>query len=299
MKKIIIKFLVIFFLLALPHIGYAQPASPLLLVSHSTQPKQITSGEEFTLTLKIKNEGSVTANNVTVSLELGTSSVAAGSDQKTLEKGLATGIPISPIDASSLRYLGSIGPGGERQVTFKMVASGDALSGAYNLPVVLNYQGENNYPGSSKQTIGLIIVRKPDIRITGLSYPHTTVAGKRFKVIVDIVNAGNFAVSGVSVSLESQMLRISNGDLFIGTLEPGDSDSLEAKALAETAGKKVVTVKVSYKDDFNRTKVLKQKVKIKVSKLLKEKGKKVKASTFFDRLISFFRALLGLAEKGE
>jgi hypothetical protein len=210
---------------------------------------------------------------------------------------MGIGIPISPVDASSLRYLGSISKGGERQVTFKMVASGDALSRAYNLPVVLHYQGENNYSGSSRQIIGLIIVRKPDIRVTDLSYPKVTMAGKKFKVVVDIVNAGSFAVNGVSVSLESQMLKISDGSLFIGTLEPGDSDSIEASAVAETAGKKLITVKVSYKDDFNRTQVLKQKVKINVGKLQKQIEKKTESVSFFGRIASFFKALLGLSER--
>jgi hypothetical protein len=295
-RKPIIWLLITFLLLFTPYISYAQPSSPLLLVSHSTKPEQITPGEEFTLTLKIKNEGSVAANNVTVSLELGDSFLAS-TEQKKSAKSIGAGIPISPIDASSLRYLGGIGPGGEKKVTFKMVASGDALSRAYNLPVVLHYQGENNQPGSSKQTIGLVIVRKPDIRVIGLSYPKTVIAGRKFKVLVDIVNAGGFSVNGVSVSLESQMLKISDGNLFIGTLEPGDSDSIEAKALADTAGKKPMTVKVSYKDDFNRTQTLKQKVEIKVGKLQKQMRKQTESVGFFARLLSFFKTLFGLGEK--
>lgn len=274
----------------------AHAAQPLLLVSYTTEPEQIAPGDEFTLTLALKNEGAVVAKNVLVGLGLASALPQA---ETTTTGGQATqggaGLPVSSLGTSNVKFVGEVAAGRTKEVEFKLVTSGSARSGTYNLQIRLDYEDSAGVQRASTQTIGLMILRKPDIKIVRVRMPDEVAAGKAFQILAQVVNTGNFPVAGVTVELLSENLDVTDGELFIGTLEEGDADTLKARVTASSLGEKKAKIRVTYRDDFNRERTIERAVTVTVGKVTAAGEPQTKGA--WQRVVGFFKRLVGIGEK--
>jgi len=264
-------------------------AGPVILVSATTDPGDISPGDEFTLKLKVKNDGDSKASNTVLTMDVNSIS-ATEAQASTEQKSVSSAAPISVIGDSNVRYLGSISKGGEKETSFRMIADGAAQSGTYNLNIKLDYSGS----GTQNQVIGIVLIRTPDLRVVQSTVPSTAETGKNFKFVTDIINAGNYAANGVSTELIANGAEIKSPSYFIGILESSDIDTFETQVKFEKPGEKNLQLKVSYVDDFNRTHTITKDFKVKVEGSAKVAEKEKESGGFFDKLVRFFKALFGL-----
>jgi len=264
-------------------------AAPVFLVSATTDPADISPGDEFTLKLKVKNSGSSKASSTVLTLDVNSIS-ATEAPTSAQQKSASPTAPISVIGDSNVRYLGSISKDGEKETSFRMIADGSAQSGTYNLSIKLNYDGS----GAQDQVIGLVLIRKPDLRITKSAIPSKAETGKKFKFAADIINAGNYAANGVSVELVSDGADIESPSYFIGTLESSDIDTFETQVKLERPGDRNLKLKVNYVDDFNRTHTITKDFKVKVEGNAEGAESSKESGGFLAKIARFFKALFGL-----
>jgi len=288
-----VSLVVISLLIAAP----AFASSPVVLVSASIEPKDVSPGDNFTLKLNVKNDGNAKAKNLMVTLGVDSASM---SDADGTSQGQEAGVSssqslLSVLGESNVRYLGSLGSDRRQEVAFRMISDGSARSGTYNLKVKLNYNGAR----AQDQVVGIKIVRKPDLRINPSSMPSSVDVGKEFKLTAEIVNAGNHTANGVSAELSADGAGIKSPNYFVGTLESADSDVYETGVTFDKPGEKTLRLKVGYVDDFNHARFITKDLKIKVEGNSKPKDKPEDSGGFFSGIAKFFKALFGFGEKSE
>lgn len=282
-------------LAAVPVTLSAYAASPIVLVSATTNPSDISPGDSFDLKLKVKNSGGSRAENLIVTLDVANASVSEASAASQEQKNAPAQAPISVVGESNVRYLGSISAGAEKEATFRMVADGAARSGTYNLNVKLDYGSAR----AQNQIIGVVLVKKPDLRITQVTFPGVTERGREFKVAADIVNGGNFSINGVSAELSGEGAKVKSPNYFIGALEASDSDTYETTVKFPEPGEKTLTLKVNYIDDFNHAQSITKSLNIKVEGNTGPSSHEKKSDGFFSRIINFIKAIFGLGGNQE
>ncbi len=274
----------------------AYASSPVVLISASTDPKEISPGDNFTLKLDVKNSGGAKAKNLIVTLGVDNVSVSdAGAASQDQKAGTSSTSPLSVLGESNVRYLGSLGSDDRKEVAFRMISDGSTRSGTYNLKVKLDYSGVR----AENQVVGILIVRKPDLRIKPSSLPSSVDAGKEFKLTADIVNAGNYPANGVSAELSADGADVKSPSYFIGTLESADSDTYETGVIFNDPGEKTLKFKISYVDDFNHPRFIAKDLKIKVGGTGKRTEKAKDPGGFLSGIARFFKALFGFGDKRE
>lgn len=269
-------------------VGLPAYAGPVILVSATTDPADISPGDEFTLKLKVKNDGDSKASSTVLTLDVNSVS-ATEAPASTQQKSASPAAPISVIGDSNVRYLGTVSKGEEEETSFRMIADGSAQSGTYNLNVKLDYSS-----GTQNQVVGIVLIREPDLKITKSAIPSKAETGKKFKFAADIINAGNYAANGVSAELMSAGADIASPSYFIGTLESSDIDTFETQVTFEKPGDKDLKLKVNYVDDFNRTHTITKDFKVKVEGGAEAAEDNKESGGFFAKIARFFKALFGL-----
>jgi hypothetical protein len=269
-------------------VGLPAYASPVILVSATTEPANISPGDEFTLKLKMKNAGDSKASGTVMTLDIKSIS-STEAPASTEQRSVSPKAPISVIGDSNVRYLGSIYKGGEVEASFLMIADGSAQSGTYNLDIKLDYSTR-----SQSQVVGIVLIRKPDLDIIQPAVPSKAEAGKKFNFATDIVNAGNYVANCVSVELGSDGADIESPNYFVGTLEASDIDTFETQVTFDKPGGKDLKLRVNYIDDFNRTHTIEKDFKIKIGDHADEVESRKESAGFLASMARFFKAIFGL-----
>lgn len=271
------------------YLALAQTDSFLLIAEQNTDPAEIIPGKPFALTLVIKNIGDRRAKDINVVLKVDKAGEATGQPS---DSGL-----ITTLDSSNVRFLERIDEDEQATVSYRLIADGKAESKVHNLEVELNYK-VSGLPIKDSQSIGLVVLRNPDLRVINLKVPAKVAPGKEFTLSAEVANVSGFAVNGVMLKFEIDKLKPTPPISFVGTLEPGDSDVLESKAKATKDGVIKGMLIVSFKDDFNHDRSLEKEFKIKVSGKKETQADK-SAKGFGAKLWNFIKSLFGLGEKSD
>lgn len=273
----------------------------LLLESYETEPKELTLGEEFELHLTLHNAGTKKADNLLVTLGPGS---AGGSGVETAaagEGGASAGGGLVVVGTGNTKHIGVLGGGRTEIVTFKMQSDPSGSPGLVSLPVALEYSTGGRRALS--QTVGLVLRRPTRLRVASLDAPSKATAGEEFDVTAEVTNAGDAKVGGVSVRLagdDKAAARVEGGETFLGNLEPGDGDVLEAKVTLPKAGAAELSLVVAYADEFGETRETTQTIKITVTPADEpasdEATETAESGGFLDAIAGFFKALFGLGD---
>jgi len=277
---------------------------PLLVIDHyETRPVKVEPGRHFTLNLRIKNAGERRARQVMLTLSSNSAAAPAtsgtsGSNRKPVQsQSLSPTADFTTLETSNIKYIGDIAARQEKSVSFNLAAANIAGSKVADLTFNLSY-ADGNRDYTSRQSMGITILRRPDIIVDQIKYPRKIAAGKRFKLSAEVINAGNFTVNGIRVKFISRGLKTKKVFQFIGPLESGDSDIFETGAKANADGKLSGKIVVGYRDDFNQLRKTVKKINITVKKAThsaQESGRSKKSTG----IIGFIKALLGIGEAGK
>lgn len=275
----------------------AQNRPILVITDYSTKPREVATGAPFDLTLTLKNEGTYRAKQLRLTLESanGGSETSGGDAQTPADQGNAA--PVSVLGSGNVRYIGDVSAGSTQTVTFRLISSGDSNPRAYNLGFLLEYvNSASGGDESSRQAIGLPLVREASLKLVGLRTPKNLRVGKTFKITADIINSGAFTVHGVAAEASGRGYETVREAEFIGPLDGGDSDSFEIRLRPQKTSAREITLTIGYKDDYNQERSITREIKLAPEKAqATETDDKEKSSGgFFSSVARWFRALLGI-----
>jgi len=267
----------------------------LIISNYSLSAKPVEPGSEFSLNLDIYNTSTKKVENLLVSL---VSINQSSSGQSESGAQASAGSPFVPKEKGNSFFIGSLASKATAKADFSLVSAPKTNPGLYTAYLELSYVADGQ-PFTTSQIVGIPVARKANLQIQNINVPETVRAGTNFKISFEAINASDFAVAGVNLSVSSPDLEIAKPTYFIGTLEPGDSDILETTAKANKSAATVkLNLKVTYKDDFNQLKTVVRELDVKVQpepKLTATPTKKPpKPLSWWQKLVAFIKALLGV-----
>lgn len=211
----------------------------LSLESVSTNPTPVQAGEDFKLNITLKNNGSATAKDVSVTL-LGLSNDGA-----------------SIIGSSNKQTTATILSRGTTIITYNLTASSKIAVGVNSLKVKIEYKDAQNTAFSEELEFFYNVQgssNPTNVELKNIVSPNGSLSpGNDAVVSFDVVNTGLSDAKNVKVNLSTDSLIVpkSLNTIFIPTLKKGESKKVEFKLFISdeaTTKNYPVAINVEYED---------------------------------------------------
>ena len=203
------------------------------IISAAYSPSPIVAGKPFDLTLSMQNSGS-RVKDIVIGLNL-------------------SDLPFGPMAGSTERRLEAIDAGKNATVQFALMASGEATSGTYKVPVAISYYDEVGNAFTKSDILTLLVGGVPAIYL-GAEDTAVFRKGAVADFIISIVNRGLVDVKFLTVRLlggEGYRI-ISPSEMYIGNLESDDYETAKLKIfITGEAAEIVFPFELSYMDALN------------------------------------------------
>ncbi|MDY4517046.1 MAG: hypothetical protein SPE01_00225 [Candidatus Spyradocola sp.] len=213
--------------------GSLAPTDPstaiLLLDGYTVEPQEIKAGDEFDLTLRIRNTSDKTVTDV----------------KSTLSEANKTVLPVS--GASSF-FIEKVAPGEVVEQTVRLKATASAGVDPVELTLA-NAFVQENMAKTSSDTFVLPVVQVANLSLDPPSYPIETYAGESFNLMMNLYNKGKSRLYNVSVYLESDSMA-ADENYYAGNMESGTSKSYDVMVTpnADASGQITGDIVVTYED---------------------------------------------------
>lgn len=259
MKKLLCLFMCICLGL-LGSAGIAEAATPRVMVSdYSVDGTEVVAGEDFTLTVTLKNTATKAVKNVKISI--------------TAENG-----ELLPAKGAGTAYVEQIDAESEEPFTFKMTAASGLEEKAYKLSVKTEYESAGGWEYTVDDTIFIPISLGQRLSVTDIFLPEAYVElGDTVEVSAVVNNLGEGMLYNVSAKIEGDNLQ--ELETYIGNIESGKSGTVDAltKAVVVTEGAHTENkIIISYEDKEGNVFEKERHIEVSVAEPVYEKLEKVK-----------------------
>lgn len=218
MKKLLCLFMCIC-LGVFGNAGIVKAATPRVMVSdYSVDGKEVVAGEDFTLTITLKNTATKAVKNVKLSI--------------TTENG-----ELLPANGAGTAYVEQIDADSEKPFTFKMTAASGLEEKAYKLSVKTEYESTGGWEYSVDDTIFIPISLGQRLSVTDIFLPESYVElGDTVEVSAVVNNLGEGKLYNVSAKIKGDNLQ--ELETYVGNIESGKSGTVDVltKAIVVTEG---------------------------------------------------------------
>ncbi len=212
---------------------YVQPQSANLAVTEIvTEPERVEPGQSVRIRVTLANLAGTAFKNVRVTLN--------------------ASAPFVPIKSGTEKIIPEFPAGQTHTLAFDFLASPDAASKAYSVPVILKFQDNAGTAYTEQESIGVQVGASPalDVEVAESTLLRHETLGK---VTLKIVNRGSENVQFLSVELgrTDAYQTTAPAAQYIGSVASDDSESLELDVYAAQQNP-VIPVTLSYRDAANR-----------------------------------------------
>lgn len=267
------------------------PAPVVVVRSYGTSTPRLVIGTPFDLTVNVYNATGRRADNVVVSLGAATGGSAAA--------GAVAGTGLTVLGTGNAKYIGLLKGQRELPVTFQVIAGPGAAPGAITVPVTVSFEHE----GARQEvvyTIGLLLERDAMISLVTAELPESAMQGETFSASFELANAGAFALSGVTLSVEASGAAVTDGTYFLGAMDAATTEGLDVTITPDTPGPLEVAVILTYRDDFGRTQTFRETRTVEVEAVAEPASDAVEGEPAEDEksednwFVRFIKALFGI-----
>lgn len=172
----------------------------LLLDGYSINPAEISAGDEFDLTLKIRN----------------TSDKAVSDVKSTLKEANDT---IVPVNGTNSFFIEKIGAGEVEEYTMRVKAT--ATAGVLPLSLTLSNEFVQDKTGkTSTDTFTVPVKQVSNLSLDAPNYPIEVYMGDSFNLMMSLYNKGKSTLYNVSVYLDSEFLK-ADENYYAGNMDSG------------------------------------------------------------------------------
>lgn len=207
--------------------AYATPR--LMVTGYDIEEGTVYAGEEFNMVIHLKNESTSTAlfnAKLKLSTEGNEIITASGSDSVYIDR----------IDAA-----------GEMDVAVALKPDGSLEQKAYSMNVSYTYEDRNRVTYEDSAVLAIPVKQKQLVSVSEkkTSRDSIPVEGKS-NLSFKINNLGKDKLYNVSVSLSGDT--IEETSLYVGTIDVGESGTVDLAVTGKQVGSGVVTADISYED---------------------------------------------------
>ena len=187
-------------------------AAELFITDYKTTPKRVAGGEDFEVSVTLRNIGGSTAKKIRLTY-----------DGQEGEPGKA----LTPKNPLNTIRVDDLSPGKSTTVKFKMTASKDAIAGSQAFTVAVTYNG-----GEFTQLLTVDVTQPLDISVDEIQIPQELMSGESVMMPISILNKGKSAIYDVTCRLE--MDGCYGSSVYIGEVQAGTTGYAEMKVFIGT-----------------------------------------------------------------
>ena len=186
-------------------------AEPVVFISNSVMmPGEAMAGEEFTLTLTLKN--SLTTKSV----------------KNMLVKVDTGNLHINLLEDTNIFQIDKIEAGGETTLTLRFDTDASIPAGKYNLNFVFNYDSSKTLNLSSSGTAIVEIQQPANMELVMPRFPQNVTVGETIPLSLQVMNMGRDAMYNVRCVVSGYGFAPANTG-YIGTMGAGSSATTEVE----------------------------------------------------------------------
>lgn len=186
-------------------------AEPVIFISNSVmEPGEAMAGEEFTLTLTLKN--SLTTKNV----------------QNMLVKVDTGNLHINLLEDTNIFQIDKIAAGAETTLTLRFGTDASIPAGKYTLNFTFNYDSSKTLNLSSSGTAIVEIQQPANMELVMPSFPQSVTVGETIPLSLQVMNMGRDTMYNVRCVVSGYGLAPANTG-YIGTMDAGSSATTEVE----------------------------------------------------------------------
>ena len=207
----------------------------LLLEDYTMNPQEVKAGEEFDLTLRIRNTSNRTVTDV----------------KSTLEEAKST---IVPVNGTNSFFIERIKAGETVEKTIRVRATPSAGVEPVSLTLKNEFVQEDAAK-TSQDTFSLPIVQVSNLSLDTPNYPIDCYQGESFNLMMNLYNKGRTTLYNVSVTFESDTMS-ADENYYAGNMESGSTREYDVMITpnADASGQVDGEIVVTYEDeDGNQT----------------------------------------------
>ncbi|MCK5235185.1 MAG: COG1361 S-layer family protein, partial [Candidatus Aenigmarchaeota archaeon] len=178
------------------------------VVSIATKPEQFLPGQKGNAVIVIKNTADSTLKNIKVIMDLSSATV-----------------PFAPLGKSTTYMINNMAGGEEETATFEIIATPEAVSGIYKIPLTIAFSDNVGNDYTSSEIVSLIVGGTPDL-LVNVEPEKLFLSGTTGDIRVNIINKGLVDVKYVTVKIENtdNFELLSNDEIYIGNIDSDDFD---------------------------------------------------------------------------
>ncbi|MEZ4671009.1 MAG: IPT/TIG domain-containing protein [Anaerolineae bacterium] len=233
------------------------PAPVMIVDSFDAGFDVLEPGQEFTLTLSLRNIGNDTAKGLIVTFG-GVDSTGGGIDPTPGASASTTTNPsntFAPLGSVGTQNVGDVAAGDEAiTLTQRFIVNGSVDSGIYSLPITLRYQRSDGSFSQDNLRASLPVIVPPQIKVSETSpMPEQVNVGDIVGLSLEIANRGRKAVNFTNAVVTAENADVVSGtETYLGPIRNDDQGTLDASFMPTAEGAITVTVTLNYTDDLNR-----------------------------------------------
>lgn len=186
-------------------------AEPVVYISNSVvQPDKVMAGEEFTLTVTLKN------------------SLATKSVKNMLVKIDTGNLHINLLENTNVFQVDKIPAGGETELTFRLGSDASIPAGKYNLNFTFNYDSSKTLNLSSSGSTIVEIHQPANMELVMPRFSQSVTVGETIPLSLQVMNMGRDPMYNVRCTVSGFGFAPSNTG-YIGTMDAGSSATTEVE----------------------------------------------------------------------
>lgn len=204
--------------------------------SIESEPELVAPGNEFDLSVTVRNNADSIIRDVTAKLDLSDDS-----------------IPFAPSNSISEKQIYQINSKTGKILKFNLIALPDADGGVYKVPINISYTDGTGTSYSKNDIISLKISSTPDLLVT-IDSSEITEKMKSGIVVFRIVNKGLTDIKLVTTELESgDYYTITEPSVYVGNIDSDDYETVDYEVIIKGYEKMVeLPLKLEYRDATNK-----------------------------------------------
>ncbi len=281
---------------------------PQLVVSNygvSVDPLQ--PGSLFDLNISLQNLGNADARAVTMVIGGTVSPDMSGTPSPGGISGGASDLTnFAPIGSSNLVYIGDINATAAQDISSQLIVNVSTQPGAYPLKLSFVYTDSKGNRIVDDQIITLLVYSLPQVEVSFYRDPGIFYTGQPNMLPIQATNLGKKTAVLGNMKITAPNAEMSNNISLIGTLDIGGYYTLDAQMIPMQAGTTTLEITINYTDDFNQPRVINQNLDVLVEDMPMPDPDSMGGpdgggmipepveETFFQKILRFFKGLLGL-----
>ncbi len=224
----------IFILTIIIFLGMISLTSALTISSVSMNPNTIGPGEKSSVTISLKNNGDNDLTDVSIGLDF-------------------SNVPLAPADSGSQYNFNELNSDKTKDANFQIIASNDAKSGIYKIPVNIAYK-EDDVLKTQQSVISIMINSEPIIEV---SYDNgLLLKGQKNPVTLKVINKGLGDAKFLELELGTSTAYniISQNKIYVGDIDSNDFQTEDFQIYFNPNSLRSINlpVNVKYKDVTNK-----------------------------------------------